>query len=132
MFQMGDPMAKPKNSRQRAPRGVRMSTGKGASPAPQADSASLPPGMEDDEPAQAPGFPIVGVGASAGGLEAFTRLLQHLPGSTGMGFVFIQHLAPQHPSMLASILSRATAMPVMEVTQGTPVRPDHVYVIPPN
>ena len=77
-------------------------------------------------------FPIVAVGASAGGLEAFTGLLQHLPVDTGMAFVFIQHLAPQHTSMLPSLLSRTTAMPVMEVQHGMPVKPNHVYIIPPN
>jgi two-component system CheB/CheR fusion protein len=87
---------------------------------------------EEENPLQMTSFPVVGVGASAGGLEAFTQLLQHLPADTGMAFVFIQHLAPQHPSMLASLLSRTAAMPVMEVQHGTPVQPDHVYVIPPN
>ncbi len=77
-------------------------------------------------------FPVVGVGASAGGLEAFTGFLRHLPADTGMAFVFIQHLAPQHASMLASLLLRSTAMPVEEVEHGTPVKPNHVYVIPPN
>jgi two-component system CheB/CheR fusion protein len=77
-------------------------------------------------------FPIVGIGASAGGLESFTRLLQHLPSDTGMAFVFVQHLAPRHASMLASLLSRATAMPVMEAEQSTSVKANHVYVIPPN
>jgi two-component system, chemotaxis family, CheB/CheR fusion protein len=86
---------------------------------------------ENIPPANA-AFPIVGIGASAGGLEAFTGLLQHLPIDTGMAFVFIQHLAPQHASMLPSLLSRTTAMPVKEVQQGMPVDPDHVYVIPPN
>ena len=54
-------------------------------------------------------FPIVGIGASAGGLEAFTQLLQALPADTGMAFVLVQHLAPTHASVLAEILSRATA-----------------------
>ncbi len=77
-------------------------------------------------------IPIVGVGASAGGLEAFTELLRYLPDNTGMGVVFIQHLAPQHTSMLAEVLSRATKLPVAEVTDGRQVEPNHVYVIPPN
>ncbi len=86
----------------------------------------------DTEENRTRSFPVVGIGASAGGLEAFTRLLQHLPVDTGMAFVFVQHLAPQHSSMLASLLSRTTTMPVMEVQHGTPVQPNHVYVIPPN
>ena len=77
-------------------------------------------------------FPIVGIGASAGGLEAFTQLLRHLPPDTGMAFVLVQHLDPDHPSQLASLLSKATTMPVREVKNGTTVLPDHIYVIPPN
>ena len=67
-------------------------------------------------------FPIVAIGASAGGLEAFTQLLKALPADTGMGFVLVQHLAPSHRSSLAEILSRATRMPVMEVESDQPVR----------
>jgi two-component system, chemotaxis family, CheB/CheR fusion protein len=77
-------------------------------------------------------FPIVGVGASAGGLEAFTQLLQALPEDTGMAFVLVQHLAPSHPSALAEILARASKMPVMEVHDEPTVEPNHVYVIPPD
>jgi two-component system, chemotaxis family, CheB/CheR fusion protein len=75
---------------------------------------------------------IVGVGASAGGLEAFTTLLRHLPIDTGMAFVLIQHLDPTHESLLTELLARTTAMPVTEVTDGLEVMPDCVYVIPPN
>jgi two-component system CheB/CheR fusion protein len=77
-------------------------------------------------------FPIVGMGASAGGLEAFTELLKHLPIDTGMGFVLIQHLSPDKKSLLSEILSRATQMPVTEAQEGMIVEPNHVYVIPPN
>jgi two-component system, chemotaxis family, CheB/CheR fusion protein len=77
-------------------------------------------------------FPIVGIGASAGGLEAFTQLLEHLPADTGMAFIIVQHLDPQHESSLPRILSRATTMPVREVVQGMSIRPNEVYVIPPN
>jgi two-component system, chemotaxis family, CheB/CheR fusion protein len=75
---------------------------------------------------------IVGVGASAGGLEAFTELLKHLPIDTGMAFVLIQHLAPTHPSLLTPLLAKVTAMPVVEIEDGMSVRSDRVYVIPPN
>ncbi len=87
-----------------------------------------------DGPAGKPGddFPIVAVGASAGGLEAFTELLRDLPADTGMAFVFIQHLSPDHESMLPQLLSRETAMPVTQVRDGTVVLPNHVHVIPPN
>ncbi|WP_413172274.1 chemotaxis protein CheB [Anabaena azotica] len=77
-------------------------------------------------------FPIVGIGASAGGLEAFTQLLNHLPADTGMGFVLVQHLNPQQKSLLTEILSRTTQMVVTEVEEGMSVEPNHVYVIPPN
>lgn len=77
-------------------------------------------------------FPIVGIGASAGGLEAFTELLKHLPIDTGMGFVLVQHLDPVHESALTKILSKATSMPVRDVTNNLPVEANHVYVIPPN
>lgn len=77
-------------------------------------------------------FPIVGIGASAGGLEAFTRLLKSLPADTGMGFVLVQHLDPIHKSALPSLLSKATSMPVREVTHNTRVQPNQVYVIAPN
>mgnify|MGYP000308054540 CR=1 FL=1 len=77
-------------------------------------------------------FLIVGIGASAGGLEAFTLLLRSLPPDTGAAFVFVQHLDPVHESALSQLLSRTTPMPVSEVTDGLRVEPNHVYVIPPN
>ena len=77
-------------------------------------------------------FPIVGIGASAGGLEAFTELLTYLPNDTGMGFVLVQHLSPDHKSLLTEILARATEIPVIEVTDGMIVEPNHIYIIPPN
>ena len=77
-------------------------------------------------------FPIVGIGASAGGLEALTSLLKALPTNLGMAYVIIQHLSPKHESMLPDILRRATAMPVEQVADGVPIKADHVYVIPPN
>ncbi|MEG4627161.1 chemotaxis protein CheB [Microcoleus sp. w1-18aA5] len=77
-------------------------------------------------------FPIVGIAASAGGLEAFTQLLSHLPADTGMAFVLIQHLDPNHKSLLSEILARTTQMPVNEVEDGVAVEPNQVYVIPPN
>jgi len=76
--------------------------------------------------------PVVGIGASAGGLEAFSQLLRELPPDTGMAFALIQHLDPKHESQLAEVLSRTTAMPVNTVTGGQRAEPDHVYVIPPN
>jgi two-component system, chemotaxis family, CheB/CheR fusion protein len=77
-------------------------------------------------------FPIVGVGASAGGLEAFTELFREIPTDCGMAFVVIQHLDPTRPSYLGEALSRVTRIPVEEIREGTLVQPDHVYVIPSN
>ncbi len=76
--------------------------------------------------------PIVGVGASAGGFEAFRELLKALPSDTGLALVLVQHLDPGHESLLAKLLSKATTMPVAEVEEGMTVEPNHVYVIPPN
>jgi two-component system CheB/CheR fusion protein len=74
----------------------------------------------------------VGIGASAGGLEAFTQLLQHIPIATGLAFVLVQHLDPTHESMLPELLSRVTKMPVQQVRKGMTVVPNHIYVTPPN
>ena len=71
-------------------------------------------------------FPIVGIGASAGGLEAFSALLKHLPLDTGMAFVLVQHLDPAHDSALTQLLRRATSLPVHEVTNNLRVERDHV------
>jgi two-component system CheB/CheR fusion protein len=82
--------------------------------------------------AVAPDFAIVGVGASAGGLEAFTLLLQALPARPELALVFIQHLAPQHHSALATVLGNATSLPVVQVVDGMTVEKNHIYVMPPN
>jgi two-component system, chemotaxis family, CheB/CheR fusion protein len=76
-------------------------------------------------------FPLVGIGASAGGLPAFLSLLEHLPAHTGMAFVLVQHLPPTHESILPGLLAKATAMPVLEAAEGLELEPDHVYVSPP-
>ncbi len=79
-----------------------------------------------------PPFPIVGIGASAGGLEAFRQLLGALPTDAGMAYVLVQHLDPRHESILAELLSHATAMAVAEVKGDVVVEPNRVYVIPPS
>ncbi len=76
-------------------------------------------------------FPVVGIGASAGGLEAFRSLLECLSVNTGLSFVVIQHLAAGQESMLTDILSRFTKIPVQIIKDGTSIEPNHVYVIPP-
>src|SRR5271157_1270014 len=74
---------------------------------------------------------VAGIGASAGGMEAFSALLEKLPADTGMTFVFLQHLDTHYPSLLAHLLSAKTAMSVTEVSDGVRVAPNHVYVVPP-
>lgn len=83
-------------------------------------------------PVPNPSFPIVAIGASAGGLEAYKEFFRALPLDTGMAFVVIQHLDPSHESMLTEIIAKSTTMPVEEVKAGVAIRPDRVYVIPPN
>ncbi|MBI5687457.1 MAG: PAS domain-containing protein [Verrucomicrobia bacterium] len=78
------------------------------------------------------GFPIVGIGASAGGLEAFELFFRRVPPKSGMAFVLVPHLDPAHASMLTEILQRSTAMPVVEAQDQMTVEPDHVFIIPPN
>ncbi|MXP48258.1 PAS domain S-box protein [Altererythrobacter luteolus] len=77
-------------------------------------------------------FPIVAIGASAGGLRALEALLDQLPADTGAAYVVIQHLDPDHQSLTAEILDRHTEMPVVQAAQDMMIEPDHVYVIPPN
>ena len=77
-------------------------------------------------------FPIVGIGASAGGLDAFIKLLGQLSIGNGMAYVLIQHLDPHHKSLLTEILARTTQLPVCEVTDELEIEPDRVYIIPPN
>src|SRR5258708_36196093 len=81
-------------------------------------------------PAAQVSFPVVGVGASAGGFEAFGEMLNALPADTGMAFVLIQHLDPTHESMLAPLLARKSALPVNQVIDGMAVGANHVQVIP--
>ena len=76
--------------------------------------------------------PIVGIGASAGGLEAFMQLLAGLPADTGMAFVMVSHLSHTHKSMLSELLAKATTMGVSQINESTPVAANRVYVIPPN
>src|SRR5262245_24782513 len=85
---------------------------------------------ESGEPAPGP-FMVVGIGASAGGYEAFRELLGALPDNCGFAIVFVQHLDPGHETMLPTLLARATKMKVLQVTDSMPIVPDTVYVAPP-
>ena len=77
------------------------------------------------------GFPVVGLGASAGGLEALNKFLEALPAKTGMAFILIQHLDPTHKSLLVELLSKHTSMQVLQAADAMPLERDHAYVIPP-
>ena len=77
-------------------------------------------------------FTVVAIGASAGGLEAVTHLLENLSPVTGMAYIYVQHLSPDHKSMLSSILSKITTMPVQDIDDMEKIEPNNVYVIPHN
>src|SRR5688572_396490 len=74
---------------------------------------------------------VVGVGASAGGLEALERLFSHIAPDTGLAFVVVQHLSPDFESMMVELIARHTSLPVMRIEDGMPLSADTVYVIPP-
>jgi chemotaxis methyl-accepting protein methylase len=100
---------------------------------PAAIPNTTPSSAADAAPSAPPHpFPIVGIGTSAGGLEALELFLKNVPAGSGMAFVIVQHLDPTHKGMLAELLQRATPMRVMQVQDRTRVQPDCVYVIPPN
>ena len=82
-------------------------------------------------PTSAESFAVVGLGASAGGLDAFRRLLAVLPAGTGMAFILIQHLDPTHASMMVDLLAGHTPLTVQQAADGMPIEPEHVYLIPP-
>ena len=84
------------------------------------------------EEVKANSFTVVAIGASAGGLEAFSLLLKKLPVDTGMAYIYVQHLSPDHKSLLTSILSKITKMKVQEIDNMEKMEPNNVYVIPPN
>ena len=111
-------------------------SGKKDRPSKKTPAESVLPGVnpvvEDHAtPSESLPFPIVAVGASAGGLEACNALLRAVPPDTGMAFVVVQHLSPTHESLLSEILQRSTKMPVAQVSDDMEVKKDHVYVIPP-
>jgi two-component system CheB/CheR fusion protein len=110
-----------------------MSTGKQNQPPASAATAGRHT-VETPADLKPVGFPVVGIGASAGGLAAFEAFFSGMPAETdpGMAFVLVQHLAPDHKSILADIISRYTRMRVFEVEDGMTVKPNCAYIIPPN
>ncbi len=91
-----------------------------------------PAPKKNSPPPPSNSFPIVAIGASAGGLEAITQLLNHLPSDTGMAFIYIQHLSSDHKSILTALLAKATSMKVQEVKNKMPIVLNNLYVIPPD
>lgn len=92
-------------------------------------------GEDRDRPAAEPAgrpCPVVGIGASSGGLEALQAFFEGMPVDTGMAFVIVQHLDPQHDTMMPELLARHTSMPVRLVTQDTPLRCNDIFVLPPS
>lgn len=100
-------------------------------PIPQVDSESLP-SMAITTTTATPDFPIVGIGASAGGLEAIELFLKNVPGKSGIAFVIVLHLDPNHKGLLAELLQRSTSMRVVQIHDRQRVEPNTVYIIPPN
>lgn len=101
-----------------------------ANPADNAETPTTAPA--DNDAHETPSVPVVGIGASAGGLEAFKALMQALPDDTGMAFLLVQHLAPTRESLLSEIMSRETSLPVQEAEDGTWIASNQVYVAPPD
>ncbi|MBA2646085.1 MAG: hypothetical protein H0U81_04725 [Pyrinomonadaceae bacterium] len=89
-------------------------------------------GAEAAEPDADKNFLVVGIGASAGGIQALKEFFERVPAESGMAYVVILHLSPDHDSQLASVLQSAARIPVTQVARRGRVVPDHVYVIPPN
>src|SRR3954468_2256623 len=87
----------------------------------------------DFEGAEKPqGFLITGIGASAGGIQALKEFFQHVPEDSGIAYVVILHLSPDHDSHLAEVLQATTTIPVTKVTEKIKIEPDNIYVVPPN
>ncbi|HEX5058898.1 MAG TPA: chemotaxis protein CheB [Kofleriaceae bacterium] len=116
---------KPKNGK---PKNGKARTLSAASVLP-VENPSLPTSGHEHQ--HAASFPIIGIGASAGGLEALEVFLARVPRQAGAAFVIVQHLDPQYKGMLVELLQRVTQLQVIEAGDGTPVQPEHVYVIPP-
>jgi len=102
-----------------------------ATPSRAADPAPpTPPARVISAPASPPHF-VVGVGASAGGLEALGKLFSSMPADSGLSFVVVQHLSPDYKSFMVELLSKRTTVPVLRAEDGLEVRPNHIYLIPP-
>jgi two-component system CheB/CheR fusion protein len=105
---------------------------KASPPASKRTAKAATPAIQKSKSKAERSCPIVGIGASAGGLEALVQFLQHVPKDSGMAYVIVQHLDPTQKGMMPELLQRATAMKVTQVRDRTKTRPNCVYVIPPN
>src|SRR5690348_10203675 len=101
-------------------------------PSPAAHRKPRKPNKENLHASQNDEITVVGIGASAGGLKALQAFFEALPADTGLAYVVITHLHPEHESHMAELLQRHTHMPVQQVNRLVDVEKDHVYVIPPN
>ena len=126
--------AKRKNARRiRAPKKPKPASppARAPDPAEESPAASGDVAPVASEPERR-GPPVVGIGASAGGLDAFKKFLTAVPPDSGIAFVLVPHLDPARESLMVELLARHTAMPVVEVKDDMPVAANHVYIIPPN
>ena len=123
-------MAERRRARAKAKPGARRVSRKRRPPA----SVSEPDAVEEPDPAvhTTHPFPVIGVGASAGGLEAFTGLLRAIPAETPAAIVLVQHLARGHESLLPELLGQITSLPVVRAHDGVQLEPGHVYIIAPD
>jgi two-component system CheB/CheR fusion protein len=95
-------------------------------------SMSIKPSHQEDKTVATDNFLIVGIGASAGGVQALRTFFENVPEDSGIAYVVILHLSPSYDSHLAEVLAQVTTIPVTKVTERITVRPDHIYVVPPN
>jgi two-component system CheB/CheR fusion protein len=107
----------------RSTEGARPRPDRSAVPAPSTQSRQAAPERAE--------FPVVAIGASAGGLETFRKLFDALPADAGMAFILIQHLDPSHVSLMVDLLAGHTTNIVRQASDGMPLEPGNVYVIPP-
>ena len=99
---------------------------------PEEAPFALADAAPDENKPERSGPPVAGIGASAGGLDAFKKFFSAMSADSGVAFVLIPHLDPKHESLMVELLSRCTKMPVVEATEGMPVEANRVYIIPPN
>src|SRR5262245_2642515 len=126
------PRHRPERSKSASASGSVANNKTNKAPGEKASGASADESILDVAPTQGLPFPVVGIGASAGGFEAVMMLLKHMPVDSGMSFVVVLHLDPRHKSKLTELVARATTMTVREIKDDMLVEPNNVYVLPAN